>query len=257
MTGAVAYNPDRSLPAKLKRRVTQWRVAKPMRHTPDRAIVSFTFDDFPKSAAEYGASALDAIGAKGTYYVASGMAGLTKSSGRQFDLTDLTTLADAGHEIAAHTDQHVDCAKLDAATVRGEIVRNLSALKSTLQGHDIRQFAWPYGETRFDVKTSVTELVQTARGILPGINRKGHDLMQLRAFELTPDDATTARAIAAIEAAARQPGWVIVYTHDVRMAPSDYGTTPMALRALARIARDSGAQVLSVSAAMDRMEAAG
>ncbi len=255
MTGALAYNPDRSLPAKLKRRMTQWRVAKPMLATPAQAIVSFTFDDFPKSAATYGAAALDAISAKGTYYVASGMAGMQTPSGAQFDSKDLAALAAAGHEIAAHTQNHLDCATVDASTVRDEIAANLADLSALLPETEINQFAWPYGETRFDVKSAVSDLVQTARGILPGINRAGSDLMQLRAFELSPDDITIARAAAAIEAAAREPGWVILYTHDVRAAPSDYGTTPSTLRQLTRLARDSGADVLTVSEAMTQMEA--
>ena len=44
------YVPSRSLPAKVQRRVVQWRRACQAEVAPDRPVISFTFDDFPKSA---------------------------------------------------------------------------------------------------------------------------------------------------------------------------------------------------------------
>ncbi len=248
------YNPNRSLAAKAHRRLTQWRVARPMAATPKRAIVSFSFDDFPKSAAQYGADALAAIDATGTYYACTGMLGQRNLTGDLFTEEDLAALSQAGHEIGAHTDSHLDCARSDTATIRGDIARNLSALETLLGKRSSTSFAWPYGETHIEAKRSVAGLMTTARGILPGINRAGSDLMQLRACELGADDWTIKRATQAIEAAARSPGWVIIFSHDVRQTPSPYGTTPCHLRRLTRLARDSGAQVLNVAEALATIE---
>ncbi len=44
------YVPSRSPPAKVQRRVVQWRKACQANVAPDRPVISFTFDDFPKSA---------------------------------------------------------------------------------------------------------------------------------------------------------------------------------------------------------------
>lgn len=250
------YNPDRSLPAKIRRRVTQWRPAQRLTAAPKRPIVTFTFDDFPKSAADTGAEIVEAAGGKATYYACTGMAGSVNATGELFDETDLAALAKAGHEIGAHTDSHIDCAKAFRAEILANVEANLARLKE--MGHDtpVTQFAYPYGETRLDVKRAMTVKFQACRGILAGVNGEGSDLMQLRAMELEPGDWTTDRAAAAIEAAARKPAWVVIFTHDVRETPSDYGTTPDALISLARKAKDSGAAILTMSEALAEIQGA-
>lgn len=248
------YSPDRSLPAKIKRRLTYWRAAKPMGHTPNRGIVSFTFDDFPKSAAEYGAEALASEDVPGTYYVCTGMRGHTNVMGEMYDEADLHALSAAGHEIGAHTHSHLDCSRVNAATVRSEIEQNLDGLDAMRQGAAVAHFAWPYGETTRENKGKIGDLVSTARGILPGINGKGSDLMQLGAFELTPDQWTTERAANAIERTARKGGWTIIFTHDVRRNPSPFGTTPEALKRLVKLSQDAGLDVLSMSAAYAQIQ---
>lgn len=251
-----SYRPDRSLPAKVKRRLTQWRAVRRMPATPQQAIVSFTFDDFPKSAMDTGADLLDRIGAKGTYYTCTGMAGMTNLLGEMYRPDDLVQLASAGHEIAAHTHTHLDCARTENAVVQADIDDNLRVLSE--HGHtNVKHFAWPYGETQFRAKKDIATKVQTARGILPGINATGSDLMQLRSFELTPDDWTHNRAKQAIETAARKGGWVTIFTHDVRDNPSPFGLTSAAFKSVIKAARDSGADILTMGAAYDRVMGAG
>ena len=60
---ANGYTPDRSFPARIRRRLTQWRVAAPLARSPKRPMVTFSFDDFPKSAATNGASIIESVGA--------------------------------------------------------------------------------------------------------------------------------------------------------------------------------------------------
>ncbi len=248
------YRPDRSLPAKIGRRMTQWRAAQPMLHTPEQAIVSFTFDDFPKSAVEHGASALEAIGALGTFYACTGMLGHENIMGQLYTAEDLDRLRSAGHEIAAHTQTHLDCGQVSADTVRGEITENITNLKALVPDIEVSDFAWPYGETTYKAKASVGDLVTTGRGILPGINRKGSDLMQLRSCELTPQAATIKRAKQAIEKAVLIGGWVTIFTHDIRSDPSPFGTTPEAFMSLAKFARDSGARILPMQQAFRALQ---
>ena len=247
------YTPDRSIPAKIIRRMTQWRTVKPMPVTPRTGIVSFTFDDFPKSAGQYGAEIMDGIGASATYYTCTGMAGHKNVMGEIFEADDLMPLIEAGHEIGTHTETHLDCSRVDANTIREEIETNTEHLTEILGEAPKLHFAWPYGETHIGGKRAVRSKIDTARGILPGTNRKGSDLMQLRSYELTPDDWTTDRAAKAIEDVATNGGWVTIFTHDVRSNPSPFGTTPDALKRLAKLSRDSGAQVMNMSEAYAQM----
>ncbi|WOR14755.1 polysaccharide deacetylase family protein [Hyphomonas sp. FCG-A18] len=248
------YSPDRSIPAKIKRRLTLWHKAKPMLHMPQRGIVTFTFDDFPKSAAQHGMDILGKYDVSGTYYTCTGMLGHTNVMGEMYDEGDLDTLIKAGHEIGSHTHTHLDCAQVSRETVREEIETNLGALAQMTDASP-RHFAWPYGETTKRNKAGMDDLITTARGILPGINRKGSDLMQLTSFELTPDQWTSERAAKAIETTARGGGWTIIFTHDVREACSPFGTMPKALEGLVRQARDAGLDILPMAEAYNQIQA--
>ena len=67
---------------------------------PSRAttpVVSFSFDDFPRSAAREGARVLREFGVKGTYFVAGARAGRHLDDVDQFTKDDLLAVADAGH----------------------------------------------------------------------------------------------------------------------------------------------------------------
>lgn len=235
---------------KIKRRMTQWRVATPLPASPRRVIVSFTFDDFPKSAAESGAEIIEKVGGKACFYACTGMAGTRNETGQLFDASDIQRLLDAGHEIGAHTQSHLDCANAPVDTALKDIAANLHALKAMGANEPITQFAYPYGETRFDLKRTLPDRFEAVRGVLAGVNTKGSDLIQLRSMELTPDSTTTDRAAKAIKAAARAPAWIIIFTHDVRSDPSPYGTTPDALAYLANLAIENGAALLTPSQAL-------
>ena len=248
------YSPDRSFSAKIKRRLTYWQAARPMAQTPAQGIVSFTFDDFPKSAAQYGADVLARYDALGTYYACTGMREQTNIMGEMYGEDDLQKLSSMGHDIGLHTHSHLDCARVNSATVRDEIDQNIDGLNALNRIPLVSHFAWPYGETTHKNKSSIGDLVSTARGSLPGINRKGSDLMQLSAFELTPDDKTTERAASAIKQTARKGGWTIIFTHDVRPQPSPFGTTPDALEQLVKLSRDAGLHVLPISNAFSHIQ---
>lgn len=250
-TTLTAYQPDRSLVGKVRRRLTRWHVARPLEVAPRRSYVCFTFDDFPRSAADTGAEILDEAGARGCFYACTGMAGTRGHIGELFDERDITALTAAGHEIGAHTETHLDCARAAPKEVLADVDRNLVRLQAMGLSEPVRQFAWPYGETRAPLKTWLESRFDAVRGVLPGANRKGSDLMQLSAYELDADEASLDRAAAAIERAAREPAWLFVFTHDVRNAHSDWGTTPQALRRLVRLARDTGAELVTPSMALE------
>ena len=249
------YAPDRSFRSKVERRLTQWRITKKLPPI-QTSLITFSFDDFPKSAADTGAEIMDAIGAKAIYYACSGLEGKTILTGEQYRSADLLQLIQAGHEIGAHTHTHLDCSANPLTCVLNDIEKNLTLLKHMGAKEEIEHFAYPYGETTTALKSALTKKFQTCRGILPGLNAPRSDSMQLRAMELTPDSATTDRAVYAIEKALTQPVWLHIFTHDIRNKPSDYGTTPAALTRITRIARDSKIPIVTPTAATNLLAGA-
>ncbi len=247
---APLYAPSRAPLARAARRLVQWRTAAPLPATPRRLIVSVTFDDFPKSAVEYGADIVESVGGRAAFFAATGLAGRQTPIGHMFDSDDLKALERAGHEIGAHSRRHRNAATADAEQTLRDVQDNLSDLARLGVSSPIQSFAYPYGETTCLLKHRLKTRFTCARGVLAGVNRRGSDAMQLRAIELTETGGGEALAHSAIRAAASRPAWVILFTHDVRRAPSAFGVTPERLRRVVRHARDAGAVFLTPREAM-------
>src|ERR1044071_9553828 len=62
-------------------------------------LISFTFDDFPRSAFLEAGSILTRYGLLGTYYVSLGLMGKQSHMGPMFQSEDLKQLAGLGHEL--------------------------------------------------------------------------------------------------------------------------------------------------------------
>ena len=240
------YSPDRSFSARLKRRVIQWRRAKPIDAPINGPVVSFSFDDFPRTAADTGARIIESVGGRATYYACTGLSGTTNHMGDIFLPEDLHRLTAAGHEIGAHSDGHLDMFKADPDAALADIAANIEALRQMGHQAPVDQFAYPYGETIGTLKRRLVGQFVCARGILPGVNGQGSDLMQLRAVEIGDPAWMMDRAKRMLENCIASSGWVIFFTHDVRERPSSFGISPNALTHLAQLARDSGARILPV-----------
>jgi len=243
------YVPDLTLIGRVRRRCVFYRKIAPIQ-APEKSIITFGFDDFPKSAADTGADILETINAKAIFYACSGLAGRENLTGKLYVDTDMLELDRVGHEIGAHTHTHLDCARTPTRNAMRNITENLKQLQQMGLQSPVDHFAYPYGETTIALKKALTNTFITARGIRAGLNGGGADRMQLAAVELTPDTATTTRAIDAIERAAKTPCWLHIFTHDIRNDPSPYGTTPQELRKIAKSARDSGILIETPSRAL-------
>ncbi|ACT59649.1 polysaccharide deacetylase family protein [Hirschia baltica] len=234
------YTPSRTLPAKLKRRMTQWRHAAPVDVSNTQFHVSYTFDDFPMSAVN-GADILESHDGHAAFYACTKMIGTHGAYGDMYDIKTMLDLENRGHEIGAHTHSHLDCAQSKRETVLNDIDANISALMEAGLKKRPTSFAYPYGETLFDTKKEVFKKFDLCRGILPGINVGKVDLAQLRCFELNENPATRIRAINAIEEAGKTGGWVIIFTHDVSPQPTAYGTTTGIVEELCQLSKAAGA----------------
>lgn len=239
MTTAL-YEPSRSLPAKVGRRLVQWRKAAPATVEAERPIVSFTFDDFPKSAVA-GADIVEKLGGRAGFYATTAFMGTTHPvMGEMYDAATLSDLHKRGHEIGAHTHSHIDCAREPLEVLERDVGRNLVDLVTAGHIPTVASFAFPFGETTYAAKRWTAEVFATARGILPGVNVGEVDRAQLRAVELGESEGRRRRAIEMLESCAASNGWLIFFTHDVGLHPSPYGASEELIRELAERAKDLG-----------------
>jgi len=247
---AEAYIPSGGLAGKVKRQLAR-RLARAPLAIPAGQFVSFTFDDFPKSAVDTGADQLEKRGWRGTWYAATGFMNGDTHHGAMFDAGDIARLADAGHEIACHTTTHLDAASAPLAVTLEDASANTQALESL--GVEITNFAFPYGEATPAVKRALGARYDTLRGVQPGINRDGADRHLLKAVGIDGGDTGIVRALDWLNKLGNEPGWLIYYIHDVQQDPTEWGCTPAQLEQVCDAVAQSGVKVLPVNAVLERL----
>ena len=248
------YQPSTSLGAKVARRLLPFQARRELSFTIERPIVSFTFDDFPRSAIKNGANVLTRQGWKGTFYVAAGLQGLTNHHGKNFSVRDLEYLQKMGHEIAGHTFGHMDCQSLPVSEVLADIDRNQAMLKSMGIEGGSEHFAFPYGAASPALKRGLAARFKSLRGIAPGVHRGKVDLNGLKSAPIFSGDKLH-QAVDLIEGLKKRPGWLTLFTHDIREDHSEWGCTPMEFSYVIKAVQDSGALVLPVGEAIKHLEA--
>jgi len=202
-------------------RVDQFRLANP---TP---MVSFTFDDVPKSAATSGAEILEAHGARGTFYISGGLVGTTDSPNwASIDAEDIVALHRKGHEIGCHTFSHQRACDLSAESLAAEIADNQRYLSSLDPSIEVGNFAYPFGYGSFVRKIQLRTVFKSCRSIMPGVNSGTVDLQFLRALPLIDRRIDRGGIERAFDEAQTTNGWLIFYSHDVADRPSLYGCSP-------------------------------
>jgi peptidoglycan/xylan/chitin deacetylase (PgdA/CDA1 family) len=214
-------------------------------------MISFTFDDFPRSALTVAGEMLMAHGWRGTYYGSMGLLGKVTALGPMFTREDLDTLLAAGHELACHTLDHTSCMELATAEVADACAENRRQAAAWLDGYQLRNMSFPYGHVTLAAKHSLQSAYDTCRSIKPGINVDPVDRGFLRANPVYSHlEGDPLKQL--IEANTQGNGWLILYTHDVATDPSPYGCTPQYFEKVLRYAAESGAEVLPICKAAAR-----
>lgn len=220
-------------------------------------VVTFSFDDFPRSAYAIGGAILKSYGVRGTYYAAMGFLGTSNHQGDNFVQEDLDNLLADGHDLGSHTYSHISCRASPLDTFCADVIRGEKALHGWRDGTQPGNFAYPFGDVTFSAKEHVGSIMKSCRGITPGIMTSFADLNLLRANSLysrTFDSRLIERMMAQNSAS---KGWLIFYTHDVRDNPSPFGCTPQQLEFVVRRAvKILGARVLTVSEAIESISGA-
>ncbi len=213
---------------------------------PSGPFVSFTFDDFPRTAHTVGGAILKKYEVRGTYYVAMGLMDTSNELGEQFRLEDLNSLSAAGHEIASHTFNHYSSRKVSRRRFREDVQRGLQAIDALGNLHPTKNFAFPYGEASIRAKFIIGREMMSCRGTQGGFNGPSVDLNLLRANSLYGSIKRQDEIGSLIEENKKRKSWLIFYTHDISPAPSSYGCTPELLEFTTRLAVESGAKVKPV-----------
>ena len=212
----------------------------------DVPIVTFTFDDFPKNAGTSGAAIVESFEGRATFYTAMGLCGIENRLGTQFDLEDLFSLAERGHEIGNHTFSHLSARKCRFAELLNDVHRCEAAFQSARIPGWTRNFAYPYGEVSIFSKGRLGSVLGSCRGTEPGGNGPEIDLNLLRANALYGGAERGQAACDLLRENSKRNAWLIFYTHDVCDKPSPYGCTPELLERVAQCAAEYGYHSLPV-----------
>lgn len=215
--------------------------------------ISFTFDDFPRTAFTAGAEILEAFNTHATYYVAVGLMNTRNRLGEQFHCDDLRALVERGHEVALHGYEHLSARRTPVEAFIGDLARCEQAIRACLPEGASKNFAYPYGEASLSAKRRVGARMTSCRGTILGFNGPDADLNLLFANPLYGGEDQNARARQLILENTKRGSWLIFYSHDVCEMPSPYGCTPSLLRNTVGFAVANGAQVLTIAEVMARI----
>lgn len=216
-------------------------------------IVTFTFDDFPRSALTVGAAILESFGARATYYVSMSLMNTTNDLGEQFRIEDLFSLQDRGHELANHTFSHLSARRVACDVFMQDVTKGEHAIRQGIGLPGSGNFAYPYGDVRLRVKRMLGPKLTSCRGTRGGLNGPDVDLNLLRANSLYGgvERADTAQRLI-VENEGRR-SWLIFYSHDVAQRPSRFGCTPQLLEAVCSFANARGARFMTVADVMKEL----
>jgi peptidoglycan/xylan/chitin deacetylase (PgdA/CDA1 family) len=220
------------------------------RRDPGTPIVSFTFDDFPRSALTVGGKMLLDQGWRGTFYGAMGLMETTQNGQRMFTRGNLDSLLDDGHELACHTFSHSSCLSVGTEEFLNICGENRREAATLLAGYQLQNMSFPHGHITLPVKYRLTEY-RTCRTTEWGINSNSLDLGFLRANPMYSRFAIE-RLKQLVRMNYEVGGWLILYTHDVTTDPSPFGCTPAYFQEVLRSVLETRAEVLTIREAAGR-----
>jgi len=244
-----AYSPAKSLSRKVMRRVTPLRRRRVLSFDIDRPVVSFTFDDCPKSAITHGLRPMEKEGWLGTVYIAARLFGVTNHHGLHMNGADTKAVYKSGHEIGDHGYSHIDGNRTALPAFLSDMDMNQTVL-SDLGLPPCKTFAYPFGEASPKLKLSLESRFTGMRGIQPHAMVGQADLNQIASTKLYngPDFD---RAMGQIQNLKNMPAWLTLFTHDIQDNPSEWGCTPAQMKATIEAVKETGAIVLPVCEAID------
>ncbi len=219
-------------------------------------VVSFTFDDFPKSALDLGGAILARYGLRGTFYAAMGQLGQTTSVGRIASASDLARLLDEGHELGNHSYAHPSGRSTSPADYERDVIKGMTAVDQVIGDGREQHFSYPSGHVTFRLKTRIGARTASCRGIVPGINESPVDLNLLRANALYSSSIRMDSIARLLERNVERRGWLIFYTHDLAEQPSAFGCTPAEFEEVVALVAAKCPRIATIGQVIDQARSA-
>jgi len=248
MSGTV-YKPRTDIVAKVRRRMARHVERKLINPNIERGLISLSFDDCPRSVVDNALPLIEARGWTATIYAAIGLCGTTNHLGLHMSEQDIVAAHAAGHEIGDHTFTHIDGMAAGTDRVLKDIADNRAAFRA-LDLPPAETFAYPYGEVTPALKRTLMNEFSLARGIHPP---SGDTLDLGLAASGRLYSADVEHTLDLIKTAAREKRWLILFGHDVRENPSEFGCTPAELFRIIDTIAYLGLDVLTVRDALKKV----
>jgi len=246
------YQPSSGTMARIKRRVAPYQSRRNLSVKLDRPLVSFTFDDCPKSVMNNALKPLETEGWQATIYMAMGRCGITNHLGLHMNQADVKAVYESGHEIGDHTFSHLDGTAVSLEAFEADIEENQTHL-SKLGLPPSKTFAYPYGQVTAALKQAMGQRFLGSRGITSQLHKSNIDLNQIGSNRLYAG-RDVSKLIKQINNLKRNPGWLTIFTHDVRDTPSRFGCTPGQMKTVINAVKSVGADIMTVANAIEHME---
>jgi peptidoglycan/xylan/chitin deacetylase (PgdA/CDA1 family) len=210
-------------------------------------FISFTFDDFPKTAYTIGGNILNKYGFRGTYYISLGMLNKKLPCGEIADLDILKNVLLDGNELGCHTYSHTDAWEKKIDYFEESIIKNNDTLSVLFPHVNFKTFAYPVGNVTPDAKRTAEKYFVCSRGGCQTTNKGTIDLNNLNAYFLDNRKNPTFSSVKEIiDKNSLEKGWLIFATHGVDDDSSPYGCNKFFFEEVVRYSAKSGSIILPV-----------
>jgi peptidoglycan/xylan/chitin deacetylase (PgdA/CDA1 family) len=217
-------------------------------------MISFTFDDAPRSAFVTGGGILKAHNARATFFVSFGLLGLETEVGRIASEDDVVRAIEEGHEIGCHTFDHLDTWETSRKRFIKSVDANDRARRRIVPATAFKTFSYPKSEPKPWIKAKLQERFLCCRGGGQTLNAGQVDLNLLKAYFLDRRNNAGMDTIKTlIDNCVSCAGWLIFATHDITDRPSPYGCTPEFFQTVVEYAAHSEAVLLPVAEAYAKL----
>jgi len=208
-------------------------------------VISFSYDDFPKSAIDIGAAELEKHDFQGSFYPAATFCGAHEDGQDYYAEEDIQRLRAQGHEIGCHTHDHANLLRLNNCEIDDQFARNQKFFEPMLETDRFVSMAYPFGNVSPRVKKVAQKRFPICRGVWSGVNTGMIDMALLKVVGLD-HHLTVEQTRDWIEEARAVNGWLIFVAHDIQDQHSPFGVSPERYAAIVDAVAQTGIEVRTI-----------